>query len=235
MLHTRRPDGRWPDEIDHIRDTIELKHTKWGFVIYRCTYSSDEQWSLLVDSLRQNVTNSLARRDALDLLETFVLDVREDRTVLDGASVDKIRNLFQTWLLSDGKAECPDSQRGFFLRHGTPEQMVIPLSARYLNCVHVDADALASVVASLEGGGGYPFVNVVDGMTGLLEPPPKYEEDEDEDEEGPGYMRVHFEGLMPSIYGQLDDLERFKSTLRDGDPMDIWLGGACYASEYWHW
>lgn len=121
----------WPDYIDHIRDTIERKHPKWGFVIQRCTYDNDDAWTQLVNATRRDVPEGLADRDALDLLESFKLDIREDSQTLDGASPDKVREIFRTWVLSHGMAECPDSQLNRMFNDGTPDEVVVPVSTRY--------------------------------------------------------------------------------------------------------
>ncbi|XPS72466.1 hypothetical protein M3J09_004631 [Ascochyta lentis] len=41
--------------------------TKWGFVVYRCTYGSDAAWEHMINRLNIQARNSLAHEDAADL------------------------------------------------------------------------------------------------------------------------------------------------------------------------
>lgn len=232
-------DGHWPDEIDDIRDNIKKGHKKWGFAIYRCTYDDENAWEQLLTALRRDVSESLAQRGADDLVETFELDIREDRNTLQGASPDKVREIFRECVFTKGQAECPESEAQMQLKHGTPEQVTIPSSARYLYCVHIDAEALASVVARLSGAKVHAWVNLVDGLHKFISLPVDSEEVVDEDdlplegyEEGEkplGYMRVGFFGLMPGAYGSLNDGQIYDRVCRN--PPEIWMGDAYYASD----
>lgn len=67
------------------------------------------------------------------------------------------------------------------LKDGTHEEVEISSSPRYLYCIRVDSEALASVKAYLSGNNGYPFVHAIYGLHGILSPPEEpYEETCDE-------------------------------------------------------
>jgi hypothetical protein len=119
-----------------IRRTIhENKHTKWGLLIYRCDYTSNDAWARFVSNVRHEMDAGLEACKATDLRDSLEVTVQEDRATLDGATIDQVRNLFKEWVQSDeAKAENNNEPYADFQ------------FPRYTYCVHVDADALDSVV-----------------------------------------------------------------------------------------
>ncbi|KAH7073283.1 hypothetical protein FB567DRAFT_196713 [Paraphoma chrysanthemicola] len=116
--------------LGKIRRSIHShKYDKWGFLLYRCDYSSDELWAKFLAALQKEVDDSLRCYDAEDLRSSLDMTPKEDKDLLDGATVERVRDIFTAWPGSDeAKAEFGGS---------TP---------RYMYCVHVDADVLDSVV-----------------------------------------------------------------------------------------
>ncbi|USP74653.1 hypothetical protein yc1106_01927 [Curvularia clavata] len=122
--------------LNHIDEDVQYhKHKKWGFLIYRCDYSSDEAWAKFLSNLNWEVENQLKIFKAEHLWDTMEMTPKEDKKVLDGATVDQVRNIFTEWVRSDeARAEINDGPCGAFTY------------PRHTFCVHVDADVLDSVV-----------------------------------------------------------------------------------------
>jgi hypothetical protein len=90
-------------------------HRVWGFVIFRCVYHSDEDWSILIERLREDARCSLASSGGLDLFDSLSLTVIEHKS-LDGASTATVRDKFTEWILStiqeeQGNSDPATSQR----------------------------------------------------------------------------------------------------------------------------
>ncbi|KAL9639681.1 MAG: hypothetical protein Q9164_000773 [Protoblastenia rupestris] len=137
------------DEIE--RDLQQDNHRTWGLVIYRCTYESDADWSEFMTRLRYRVQSALKCYNGLDLLDSLDITVFEDRVSLDGASKSAVREQFKKWT-----ATAPEAEQG----------MNAAESQRYRYCIHIDAEALESVVQHARAppqpeARGPGFVNIV--------------------------------------------------------------------------
>lgn len=178
-------------------------HRTWGFVIYRCTYESDEAWDQFLKRLRHQIQLALRAYNGLDMMDSLSLTVVEDRSLLDDASTSVVREHFKQWA-----ATAPQQEQG----------TGPGLSQRYRYCVQVDADALESVV---EDGSETPEIDTVaDGFVNLIwkdwspEPftPPRFPEPEEEPIEGctlqdVGWMMVAWQSLMVDMYYYLRDYD----------------------------
>ncbi|KAF2824328.1 hypothetical protein CC86DRAFT_468473 [Ophiobolus disseminans] len=122
--------------LRHIQEDIQYhKHKKWGFLIYRCDYTSDEAWATFLSNLNWEIEEGLKILKAENLRDTMEMTPKEDKQTLDGATVDQVRNIFTDWVRSDeARAEINDGPCGAFTY------------PRHTYCVHVDADVLDSVV-----------------------------------------------------------------------------------------
>lgn len=96
------PDGDLPADADS-RD--DFWHN-WGFTIYRTAYGgeqSDRHWQALLDKIRAEAeeetrrygTDEAARAAGGRLRALFRLDARSDAARLDGASDDRLRELYK--------------------------------------------------------------------------------------------------------------------------------------------
>jgi hypothetical protein len=110
----------------------ECKLDHWGFVIYRCTYGSQEKWDKFIALAKQEAHDYLKHWGTGDLSVYDKMDwtVVEDAETLDGASILETTRKFQAWVKADEREE---TQGNF----GTP---------RYHYFVHVDEESLESVV-----------------------------------------------------------------------------------------
>lgn len=63
---------------------------KFGFIVYRCTYESDEEWNRFMAYLDTTVCGSLERAQLDDISDRIDWAVQESED-LDGASIDVVR------------------------------------------------------------------------------------------------------------------------------------------------
>ncbi|ROT37997.1 hypothetical protein SODALDRAFT_324451 [Sodiomyces alkalinus F11] len=71
---------------------------RWGFVVYRCTYSDDDAWARYVERMKQAAVDDLSRYGRDLLLAKYVdWTIVEDRDALDGASKADVRARFSEW------------------------------------------------------------------------------------------------------------------------------------------
>ncbi|EAS35440.3 uncharacterized protein CIMG_00794 [Coccidioides immitis RS] len=128
-------------QIRHLLD--RKKHTKWGFVIYRCTYEDDAAWETLLSILKERTHGHLKREDSLDLEDKLEWTVIEDKEKLDGANVGTVGDMFLNWVESE------EAKHEQLMHAGEPEMQpgsMLGITPRYLCCVHVGAESLNSVV-----------------------------------------------------------------------------------------
>lgn len=163
----------------------ELKHDKWGFVIYRCTYQDDHAWERFKQIIHERTQKFLKRSDtpeaAKSLADSLEWIFVEDRTALDGASRSQLRERFKEWAAHAIVTEQPRAQAE---TKQDPEPTFGIL--RYHYFIQVDEEALQSVLAApkldLYGKG---FINFVDSRWKPLGDRPSrsiIEDIEDEDE-----------------------------------------------------
>ena len=138
----RQPHRSWYfNEADVIeRQMQEYGHRTWGYVIYRTTYASDDDWAEFLRRLRYHMEGSFDSNNGRDILELFTLTVFSDSSLFDGADTPTIRAHFRQWTENAFRAEQqPQDGSG-------GEAVCIGRSPRYMFCVQVDAAALHSVV-----------------------------------------------------------------------------------------
>lgn len=107
---------------------------KWGSLIYRCDYSSKDDWSKSFSITRHEIEESLKYYWAEYLKFALAMAVKEDNEMLDGAPIDQVRDS-ATWDRSD-EAKAEHNHNDIHYRW----------SPRYKYCVYADADAISSVV-----------------------------------------------------------------------------------------
>lgn len=125
---------------DHIERYLQADgHRTWGFVIYRCTYDSDDEWNEFMERLRYRIRQTLEFYNGLDLIDSLSLTVIEDREKLDDVEASVVREHFKTW------AETALQREQGAQAHMQSEFQAWE-SQRYLYCIQVDAEVLESVV-----------------------------------------------------------------------------------------
>jgi len=113
-------------------------HDVWGWVVYRCTYSSDLDWSAFMKALEATTKDDLEFYGASEAIaKQHVWTVIDDRERLEHASKADVRKMFNDWVHSpEATAEQPNA---------TISVAEVPM-ARYRYCMHVDEGALRSVL-----------------------------------------------------------------------------------------
>lgn len=251
--HSPVPDGRIPYEESIVKDGATYrpfsgplnrvqkdiqyyKHKKWGFLIYRCDYASDEAWSKFLSNLNWEIEEGLRILKAEDLRDTLEMTPKEDKEALDGATVDQVRNIFTEWVRSDeARAEINNEPCGAFTY------------PRYTYCVHVDADVLDSVVNRAPQPPSWDprniaYVNLVQlrheafaerlGLT-VQETTNNHEEDKEQDDgdiDESEYGEEHFVKVPlsyvgPEHYNELYSQYTFEQFVRYQRSDDVSFGG----------
>ena len=72
-------------------------HLTWGFVIYRYTYDSDDDWNKFIELLRGHIREGFEYYNRLDIMDSLSLTVIEDQSILDDASTSFVREHFKQW------------------------------------------------------------------------------------------------------------------------------------------
>jgi hypothetical protein len=236
----------YADAVSTIRTSLhDHKLKKWGLLLYRCDYSSDEVWTSFLATVHAEMQYGLEVLKAPDLLSSLDMTVQEDRATLDGASVDTVRDVFKAWVQGhEAKEELSEAPYpGPFWY------------ARYTYCIHVDAAALESIaraavedakrqeeVAHRAEAAGRPvpqllsrdlgqigFVNLVrlrprDFMDDAGPEDDPEDEEQDEDEGDENAVRIPLVNLGPEMYAELfdhatfDGLRRYR---RKGDGVSL--------------
>jgi hypothetical protein len=74
----------------------------WGFLIYRCDYRSDDAWKTFINGWSSRVKSYLNEQyDDADLVRKLLFTVKDDRSTLNNATVERVHKLFSEWIRSD--------------------------------------------------------------------------------------------------------------------------------------
>jgi hypothetical protein len=201
-------------------------HRVWGPAVYRCTYGDDAAWATCLDRLRAAIRESMEYYHALELLDEgrFEITVVDRASEFDGAGAELVRRHFKTWR-ERAFGEEQDAQGGDLF-----DPVFGTRATRYRFCVQVDEAALQSMLSpEAESRESTAWVNVVeadwdpdaaaaareqDRIDHLARDLP-LESIEDSVEEFPeidgctdeniGWMRVHYQDLVPGFYAELSN------------------------------
>ncbi|PSK53208.1 hypothetical protein B9Z65_3408 [Elsinoe australis] len=187
------------DDIE--RQLVRDSHRAWGFVIYRCTYDSDDQWATFLDRLRTRTRESFAEYNGEDILDLLAYTIIEDRSVFEDATVELVREHFGQWCETAPQQE-----------QGAPPGR----SIRYSYCIQVDASALKSVVHDAQPPPQFDsqhkgFVNLIDRAWQLNLDESDSEDSSEragqQDQQDTGWMRVAYDQLYPAWYCLVNQMQ----------------------------
>jgi hypothetical protein len=172
-------------ELDHILENTG--HDTWGWVFYRCTYSSDNDWSEFMKELKRLSLEWFEVYGASEaMVKKQIWTVIEDRDKLENASKSDVRRMFNEWVHSpEAAAEQPHAKQ--------------PVSEgdlpRYTYCMHVDETSLRSVLDKSRDW----HVNIINRHWIPEEEESDNDEEDPEDDEGSG--EVCDADIWPEIEG----------------------------------
>ncbi|KAB5514887.1 hypothetical protein GE09DRAFT_1161438, partial [Coniochaeta sp. 2T2.1] len=126
----------------------EYKLNHWGFVIYRCTYSSQEKWDKFLALAKQEAYDCLEQEGTgvLSLYDKMDWTVIEDAETLDGASILDTTRRFRAWVEANVRVENRDDVGRVPENQGSTFTHVWQSEVRYHFFMHVDEESLESVV-----------------------------------------------------------------------------------------
>jgi hypothetical protein len=151
----------WPPEevakLQKIEGRLLPLHQKWGFLVYRTTYSDDEKWDQFIKLFQEGVRKDVKRLWG-DTEHVNYLDfpVQEDSISLKDATKDELRNRFDAWRTSNE----PWNEQGL-TKETNPEFLLEDHSLRTRYFIQVDDDAMESVLAYGTGINNGGYVNLI--------------------------------------------------------------------------
>ncbi|CAO2651318.1 Nn.00g096150.m01.CDS01 [Neocucurbitaria sp. VM-36] len=212
-------DGKLGEDISWLQQA-----PLWGFIIYRCDYRSDDAWKTFVDTWSSRVKSYLTKQYGdTGLVGKMLFTVKDDRTTLDNASIERVHKLFSEWIRS--KEAHAERKAAGYGRISFP---------RYDYCVHVDAQALDTCLAwfdrthenddpfpvsvNHEDFGEPAYVNIVRAEEKLYltseltetvrEVYPEDEEfEDDEEDKGPVSVKMQLSYVVPAVYTRMSTLD----------------------------
>ncbi|CEJ90020.1 hypothetical protein VHEMI05831 [[Torrubiella] hemipterigena] len=100
----QNPSPRTPTRSTDLNDADNLErhlhedgHRLWGWLIYRCTYASDEQWKAFMDRLNFYIDETLEFHGGMDVKASLDVTVIEKQELFDGATPATVRYHFRQW------------------------------------------------------------------------------------------------------------------------------------------
>jgi hypothetical protein len=70
-------------------------HSKWGLVIYRCTYADHEAWDRFMNIIKEQLHGGLEAEHWLDLESKPVRTVNENPDAFDGNTIEEVQEHFK--------------------------------------------------------------------------------------------------------------------------------------------
>lgn len=168
-FHSLYPEIR---ALKYIEELYTPYHKKWGFVVYRTTYSDNEKWSKFIDMFQDGVRKFVKATDEhgdLEHLKYLDFPVRENEKLFNNASKADLRKHFNEWVNSDDATE----EQGL-KREDMPDYVKNYAGLRLRYFIQVDQEAMESV---LENGTVDGYVNFVWASSEWPGPDPEDEED----------------------------------------------------------
>ncbi|KAH8912181.1 hypothetical protein BR93DRAFT_922132 [Coniochaeta sp. PMI_546] len=144
-------------EATAIRNSVDkYKLKQWGFVIFRCTYKSQEKWDQFISLMKEHASDYFEWRDMEDLYASMAWTIIEDAETLEGASLATTAQKFIEWV--EGPEGRQDREGSLF----DTDDAIPVYGPRYTFFLHADEESLESVVddAKAREDGGY-FCKVV--------------------------------------------------------------------------
>jgi hypothetical protein len=181
-------------------DLTLLPIEKWGWLIYRCTYTSDAAWSRFRSTFESQSRAQIAASDAIDIADRLEWTWVEDAASLDGISTVALRERFRAWAADDVARQA--------LEKYDPTTI-----ARYSYFAKVDEEVMRNMDGFLALDSHWAKGDLVNFVDADWEPDSIREEDEEPDdfeeiegctEEDVGWMRVSPIMIFTAFYETLN-------------------------------
>lgn len=93
-------DLKWAkrDAVDIELALQENKIVQWGFVIFRCTYGSQEKWDKFIARIKEPARAYLEATGMEHVYEKMAWTIIEDAEALDGADILHTSRMFEEWV-----------------------------------------------------------------------------------------------------------------------------------------
>lgn len=121
-----------------IRDSLrEYNLSQWGFVMFRCTYRSQEKWDRFIALIKGHARQYFEQCGMQTVYDRMQWTIIEDAAALDGADIVETSLRFEEWVnRGPGRQEMV----------GTKFPHACDSFPRYTTFLHVDEESLESVV-----------------------------------------------------------------------------------------
>ncbi len=197
-----------------------LKH--WGFVIFRCTYRSQEKWDRLLAHIQQHAREQFAACGMAEVYETAATwTLFEDAAALEGAGLAETSRRFSEWVWADDGGQREMEGRSVLKGNWV-------YCPRYFFYLHVDEEGLESVVDG-DGEGEQGWVRAVradivltreDRLKSAREKGEEEEEEEDEYEMLDLRKKVVIDEIV-DLYAALLSIDRWYNILTEDGVCQI--------------
>jgi hypothetical protein len=160
----RFPRGYPTDDVVAIVHGLQKYNiSRWGFVIFRCTYGSQDKWDRFLAQLQRHAQDRIQYEPGAtdSLYSNMEWTVIEDAATLDGVDILHTSRRFREWVTEGPGVREMEGSKFTAQWHYSP---------RYSYFLHVDEETLESVVDEEKAGqpGGY-FCRVVKPNNVLLQ------------------------------------------------------------------
>ncbi|KAI0157095.1 hypothetical protein GGR52DRAFT_189768 [Hypoxylon sp. FL1284] len=115
-----------------------VRHDKWGWLIYRTTYADDGLWARLHKAIHEQSHRAITESDAPEIADSLEWTFVQDKRTLEGATRAELRSRFRAWASEAVVAENPRAAGAEPLYRRPAAQ----LTPRYRYFIQVDEEAL---------------------------------------------------------------------------------------------
>ncbi|KAJ1336148.1 hypothetical protein MN608_02896 [Microdochium nivale] len=186
-------------DSQHGQQTQDIDFRTTGLVIYRCNYSDEGLWDRYLAKIRDDLDWYHRRYlvEGAKEVEDWTWTIFQDRDTLDGATKDRVREIFTEW--RNGRSSERDGPGA--------DNMSSRFLARFTYAIHVGKDSLDSMRLYEEYATLVRRPEVVMAIVEApmeFELPPSYAEQEEEEEDIDEYDIGWMYGLV-KFYGSMYD------------------------------
>lgn len=133
-------------KLEELFDSLDAhKQSKWGYIFYRCTYTSEPAWQNFKHIIENQASSLAAHEDFPEILETLDHILISNKSLFDGATRDTLRKYFKAWR---DEAVVKEQPNVHLSNLGTDD--IFRGNPRYHLFLQVDEESLQSVISDPE-------------------------------------------------------------------------------------